>query len=69
MGSGRDLADSGNKAELGQLGLDLGLNLSLADFPRGGEEVETSGCLAELGNNINGFDIIEITLTNYIIAT
>ena len=55
MGSGRDLADLGNKAELGQLGLELGLNLSLADFPRVGAEVGTSGCLAELGNNINGF--------------
>ena len=55
MGSGRDLADLGNKAELGQLGLELGLNLNLADFPRVGAEVGTSGCLAELGNNINGF--------------
>ena len=58
MGSGLDLAVLGNKAELGQLQLELGLNLSLEDFPtvwgRGGN----TACvlhIAELGHNINGF--------------
>ena len=31
-----DQAETGTKGELIQLGLDLGLNLSLEDFPRGG---------------------------------
>ena len=52
-----------NNAELGQLGLEFGLNLSLKDVPRGGGGIKSGniakfsfswglGCLVELVNSV-----------------
>ena len=61
--SGWDLAEFGNKAELSQLELELGLNLILEDFPWVEQKYNAPmlsfsfSCIAELelDNNINGF--------------
>ena len=42
--------ETGTKGELIHLGLELRLNLSLDDFPRGGEGWSRSGNIAEVAN-------------------
>ena len=49
MGKGLGLAETSTKAELSQLELELGLILSLEDFPGGGGEPKRKYSSAQLG--------------------
>ena len=61
MGWGLGLAELGNKAFFDQLELELGLNLSLEDFPRGGGgEQKWKYSSAQLGPELGKNYILQI---------